>query len=133
MIKSFDLLTIKSEIYSDHFRNVFSSLYGDNNETLSDQSERYLRLGGLFTKQYPGIGSFRIFSAPGRIEIAGNHTDHQAAQWSVLQSTWMSSHSLRHNDENIIRVKSEGHSSYDVIDLSVIEPQDRERLHPQLL
>ena len=127
MIKSFDLITIKSEIHSDHFRDVFSALYGDNNQTLSYQSERYLRLAGLFTKQYPGIGSFRIFSAPGRIEIAGNHTDHQGGAVVCASVDLDVIAFAAHNDENIIRVKSEGHSSYDVIDLSVIEPQESEK------
>lgn len=41
------------------------------------QRERCLRLLEQFTRLYEGREEVRIFSAPGRTELGGNHTDHQ--------------------------------------------------------
>ena len=40
------------------------------------QKERYISAVMKFIEQY-GDGDIQIFSAPGRSEIGGNHTDHQ--------------------------------------------------------
>ena len=36
-----------------------------------------LNLESSYFKEYYGDGDIEIFSAPGRSEIGGNHTDHQ--------------------------------------------------------
>ena len=41
------------------------------------QRERCLRLLEQFTRLYGEREEVRIFSAPGRTELGGNHTDHQ--------------------------------------------------------
>ena len=41
------------------------------------QRERCLRLLEQFTRLYVEREEVRIFSAPGRTELGGNHTDHQ--------------------------------------------------------
>ena len=41
------------------------------------QRERLLRLVEQFCRQYGDREKVRIFSAPGRTELGGNHTDHQ--------------------------------------------------------
>ena len=58
---------------------------------------------------YPQSGEIRIFSAPGRTEVGGNHTDHQHG--SVLAGSVnldvIAIVSL--NNDNTIRIKSEGY------------------------
>ena len=45
-------------------------------EQLEYQKKRYIETIGKFEEHY-GAGEVQIFSAPGRSEIGGNHTDHQ--------------------------------------------------------
>ena len=40
------------------------------------QPDRYARAAEEFTREF-GINPQAVFSAPGRTEIGGNHTDHQ--------------------------------------------------------
>lgn len=50
-------------------------IYIDKNR-LEYQKERYIHALNMY-EQYYGSGDVKIFSAPGRSEIGGNHTDHQ--------------------------------------------------------
>ena len=61
-----------------------------------------------FTALYPNRNDIHVYSAPGRTEIGGNHTDHQhgcviagAVDLDVIGVAAF-------HDENIIRIKSEG-------------------------
>lgn len=54
----------------------------------------------------------RIWSAPGRTEIGGNHTDHQHGKVVAASVDMDMLAAAAKNDENIVRVKSEG---YDMI------------------
>jgi galactokinase len=59
---------------SPEARALLAELYGPGNEAA--QEERYTALAEQFVKRFGGEGALRIFSAPGRSEIGGNHTDH---------------------------------------------------------
>ena len=63
----------------------------------------------------------RIWSAPGRTEIGGNHTDHQHGKVVAASVDMDMLAAAAKNDENIVRVKSEG---YDMISftLDVLTP-----------
>ena len=67
-----------------------------------------------------------VFSAPGRTELSGNHTDHQhgqvlAAAVNLEMLAW-----LKPNDSTIIRVMSEGYPM-SVIDVSDLEIKEAEK------
>ena len=53
----------------------FSALYAQDD--LEGQRMRYERLAARFGELFQDLGTPRFFSAPGRTEISGNHTDHQ--------------------------------------------------------
>ena len=53
----------------------FGRLYGTSGQLMM-QYERYTRVLKAFEERF-GDGAVMIFSAPGRTEIGGNHTDHQ--------------------------------------------------------
>ena len=55
--------------------NILVDIYCDEKK-LDYQSARYIAACEKFEQLYGG-GDLKIFSAPGRIEIIGNHTDHQ--------------------------------------------------------
>ena len=54
-----------------------SLLYGNAKATLEQQRQRYVDASQAFTELYPEREDLYIYSAPGRTEVGGNHTDHQ--------------------------------------------------------
>lgn len=66
--------SIKSGSYDEQLRD----LYVDG-ESLAYQKKRYVEAISSFEQIY-GEGEVAIFSAPGRSEIGGNHTDHQRGE-----------------------------------------------------
>ena len=65
-----------SGISEGRFDTVLTELYGGGRELLR-QRARYISAVENFSRQYPDHSEIRVFSAPGRTEIGGNHTDHQ--------------------------------------------------------
>lgn len=105
----------KNKINAGAFDKTMTLLYG--NDDLEKQKQRYLSAAENFLSFYPNREDFSIFSAPGRTEIGGNHTDHQhgcvlAAAVNLDVIAVVSFH-----NEGIIRIKSEGYPE-DVLDLS---------------
>lgn len=96
---------IKVAIKNGRFDKDFTMLYGE----CITARQRYLSACEKFEKLYESSGDIRIFSAPGRTEIGGNHTDHQHG--SVLAGSVnldvIAIVSL--NSEGVIRIKSEGY------------------------
>ena len=99
-----------NEIKAKKFEDVFSVLYGKKAEVLERQYNRYAGAVEMFHKVFPEHTDIKIYSAPGRTEIGGNHTDHQggvvlagAVDFDVIGIVGF------HND-GVIRVKSEGYA-----------------------
>lgn len=103
------------------FDKVLKSLYGSCEQTISQQKQRYLDAVEKFRECFPDREEICVFSAPGRTEIGGNHTDHQhgcvlAAAVNLDIIAVVSFHNY-----GVIRLQSEGHSpnNVDLNDLSV--------------
>lgn len=112
---------IKSAIADGHFDKDFVLLYGD---TKSAQN-RYLNACDSFKDLYPVSGDIRLFSAPGRTEVGGNHTDHQhgcvlagSVNLDVLAVVSL-------NNDGKIRIKSEGYPM-DTVDITELSKNDNE-------
>lgn len=108
-------------IENDGFLPKFKELYGNREEDLKYQKQRYIKAVESFLQTYPKRADIRIFSAPGRTEIGGNHTDHQhgcvlAAAVNLDVIGIASFH-----DERVIRVRSQGYDDFSISldDLSV--------------
>jgi galactokinase len=109
--------------------SVFRQLYGGTPQRIARQRERYCDALLGFEAYYGPGRQVRVFSAPGRIELGGNHTDHQngvalaaAADLDIIAVTAPCSGGL-------IRVKSYGFDKLDVIDLARRGPQAGESTH----
>ena len=63
----------------------------------------------------------RYFSAPGRTEIGGNHTDHQRGRVLAGAVNLDTVAAVRPNGTNIIRIQSKGYPM-SIVDLSNLEP-----------
>ena len=77
-----------------------------------------------FAAAFEGVPS-RYFSAPGRTEISGNHTDHQHGCVLAGAVNLDTVAAVRINGTNKIRIQSKGYPMCEV-DLSVLEPVDSE-------
>ena len=55
----------------------FSDIYVKSDMELLRQKARYINAVEKFSRLYPEREEIYVFSAPGRTEIGGNHTDHQ--------------------------------------------------------
>lgn len=112
---------IKSAIAEGKFNENFKLLYGE----ADNAAKRYSLACDSFKELFPASGDIRIFSAPGRTEIGGNHTDHQHG--SVLAGSVnldvIAIVSL--NDDGKIRIKSEGYDM-DTIDITDLDKKNEE-------
>lgn len=72
-------------------------------------TETEQRLRGLFAAQFSeGVGPFVLASAPGRVELAGNHTDHQGGR-TISAAIGQRAHALAApNGTDEIRVFMDG-------------------------
>ena len=110
-------------------RKALASLYGADPARLAAERERWLRLARGFAALYPRHAAVRAFSAPGRTEIAGNHTDHQQGRVLCASVDLDILAFAAPNGENVIRVHSEGYDRTDVVSLSELAPAASERYH----
>lgn len=100
-------------------------LYGIDAAVMAHQKKRYTEALEEFAKLYPERKQVSIFSAPGRTEVGGNHTDHQhgcvlAAAVNLDVIAVVGFHS-----EKIIRLKSTGYAEIRVR-LSDLSKKDAE-------
>lgn len=65
---------MKEAIQQDKFIETFAMLYGEQKEM---QKQRYVKAIETFQDHFPNNQEIEIYSAPGRSEVGGNHTDHQ--------------------------------------------------------
>ncbi len=98
----------------ERYNPVLSQLYGSSAKTLQYQKERYAAALRSSEQQYPRRGDVEIFSAPGRTEIGGNHTDHQHGCVLAAAVDLDIIGVVGYHDEGIIRIKSEGYDAFSV-------------------
>lgn len=81
------------------------ALYGEESERAR---KRYAHLQEKFTEEFGGA-ELRFFSAPGRTEIIGNHTDHNGGQILAGSITLDTICAAAPTDDGIITIVSEGY------------------------
>ena len=86
---------------------------------LSDDKKQALAAG--FAAAFGGAPE-RYFSAPGRTEIGGNHTDHQRGRVLAAAVDLDTVAAVRCNGTDTVRILSKGYPM-SVVDLKVLEPQ----------
>ena len=66
--------TLIEHIQNGGYDPLFSRMY--TKEQIADQRSRYITAVKAFVEVYGDRDNLFLFSAPGRTEIGGNHTDH---------------------------------------------------------
>ena len=87
-------------------------------------SRQKLALDAGFQKTF-GSSPERYFSAPGRTEIGGNHTDHQRGRVLAAAVDLDTLAAVRRSGTGTIRILSEGYPM-SVVELDKLEPQEGE-------
>ena len=106
-------------------KETFAMLYGNGADIEEGQQRRYAALAQRFAERF-GHGEARFFSAPGRAEIGGNHTDHQRGRVLTAAISLDTVAAAAPNGTSWAHVDSEGFPFIEV-DLSDLSPREAER------
>lgn len=71
------ILELMKDVKSKPFAQRLAEIYGVDEAGVREQQERYLKAIDRFCGIFDARDEAAIFSAPGRTEVGGNHTDHQ--------------------------------------------------------
>ncbi len=119
-----DTVALKNKLQNSELDEKLLAIYGDEKQ-LAYQKKRYVNALGIFEKYY-GEGDISVFSAPGRSEIGGNHTDHQHGEVLAAAINLDAIAIVRKTDDNVVRVRS-GEYPEVVIPLSDLSIKQKEK------
>ena len=100
------------KIQSGDFDDRLLDIYVDEN-VLDYQKERYIKAIKKYEELY-GEGEVEIYSAPGRSEVGGNHTDHQRGQVLACGLNLDVIAIVSKTDDNIIKIVSDDYNIKDI-------------------
>ncbi|MEG0895824.1 MAG: galactokinase family protein, partial [Oscillospiraceae bacterium] len=100
---------LKQHIKSGKLDDIFKKLYGN-----CDVYERFLEIIDGYNENFGDNENLMVFSAPGRTEIGGNHTDHQHGRVLAGSVNLDVIACVATNTDNIIRVFSKGHTPCEI-------------------
>lgn len=115
---------LKNEIQNGKFDERFKRVYVSDAEVKA-QYERFCSLCDDFDENYSNDGELRLFSAPGRTEVCGNHTDHNHGKVLAAGINLDAIALACKNDDNTVRVKSKNYAM-DTVDLSDLSVHSEE-------
>lgn len=114
--------TLLHKLESGQAAPALARLYGDKPGVV----ERYLAALREFQTLYPQQTDVEFYSSPGRTEVGGNHTDHNAGRVLAAAVDLDILAVVAPNDLNTIRVTSQGYST-DLIRLDQLTPVAAEK------
>ncbi|MGN1315609.1 MAG: galactokinase [Acutalibacteraceae bacterium] len=113
----------KNEILTDTFSKRLADVYGE--AEVGFQQERFLKLAECFEKDFNENADLRFFSAPGRTEVGGNHTDHNNGKVLAAAINLDAVAAVSPREDGIICVNSQGYSPI-TVDSGDLEIKDEE-------
>ena len=111
---------LKKDLSNGLYDSVLEKIYCEK-EPKPIQA-RYIDLINGFCANFGYDREISLFSAPGRTEIGGNHTDHQRGCVLAASVNLDVIAAVSLNNEKLIRVQSEGYP-LDIINLDELEPE----------
>ncbi len=113
---------LKQQILQGAYDAAFQKLYGADGKVLAAQRARYAETIDGFERVF-GIGrEATLYSAPGRTEIGGNHTDHNNGIVMAAAVDLDIIAVVSCTDTGVIRVKSRGFEKIDIVDTKTLRP-----------
>lgn len=107
---------LKEALKEGKYTKLLTDIYVDEN-VIEYQKERYIKALTSFEDIY-GDKEVEIYSAPGRSEVGGNHTDHQYGKVLATSINLDAIAIVARREDDVIDLKSEG---YDRISVSLID------------
>ena len=103
--------------------STLKDIYPDSK--LEYQKSRYKKAEADFAEYFGALGEHRFFSAPGRTEICGNHTDHNCGKVFAASVNLDVIAVVEPTDDDRITIKSEGfpEDSISLNELDVVESE----------
>ena len=95
---------------------ILRKIYGEEQRVLEEQIQRYNELEKRFL-EYFGEQDMHYFSTPGRVEIGGNHTDHNNGRVLAAAINLDSIAIASPTNDNIITIHSAGYNDPFIVDL----------------
>ena len=126
-----NICEMKNQIIAGGFDAALCKLYAAKD--LTEQRARYIALAEKFGEIYGDAGDIRFFSAPGRTEVCGNHTDHNKGCVLAAGINLDAIACAAKTADNIVKLKSVEYPKEDCIDLSVLTPVEDEKEHSSSL
>ena len=110
---------IKQDLLNGKYNDILLKLYSENTDA---QISRYIKAIETFSNLYKER-EIEIYSAPGRTEISGNHTDHQNGKVLTASINLDAIAVVSKRDDGVIRITSEGYGEtiVDIENLDVVE------------
>ena len=110
---------LKEKLVKGDFNERFKEIYITNDLNVQKEVERYSKALDEYEKLF-GDQDIAIYSAPGRTEVGGNHTDHQHGKVLAAAVNMDAIAVVGRNDSNQINMRSEGYEvpSIDLCDLT---------------
>ena len=120
------LKQFQADLTAGKYDEKLCKLYGSSDAVLAAQRARYLQAAENFSCLYPEREEIAVFSAPGRTEIGGNHTDHQHGCVLAASVDLDVIAIVAFHDEHVIRLQSAGYPQdyVDLCDLTV-HPEEK--------
>jgi galactokinase len=106
---------------------LLGQMYGRRPEVLEHQKQRYRGLLEAFRAAFPDQEQVELFSSPGRSEVGGNHTDHNAGRVLAAALDLDIAAAASRSTDGLISLHSAGYPPV-VIDTRQLEPAADERL-----
>ena len=117
------LTKLMEEMKQGVYRDTLKDIYIDES-VIAHQEERYVKAMAEYQKLY-GDREVEVYSAPGRSEVGGNHTDHQHGMVLATSINLDAIAIVNKNEDMTVRVVSEGYDMI-VIDANDVEKVDKE-------
>lgn len=119
-----DTTMLRNKFSDGDYDGMLLDIYGDGNVT-DYQRQRYIKAIQAFEKHY-GKGEIMIFSAPGRSEIGGNHTDHQHGEVLAASVNVDTIGIVMPTEDKLVQVISEGYREI-TVSLEDLEQRGEEK------
>ena len=113
---------VKESLKNERFAELLKDIYIDE-ALLPHQKERYIESVERFEELY-GEQDIEIYSAPGRTEVCGNHTDHQHGAVLAAAVNMDLIAVVAKSDDSIIKVMS---GTYDIKPVSMNDLTKKEK------
>ena len=117
---------LRAALETEKTHALFHTLYGTGPGVIEAQTRRYLRLLDSFSSTFPAEDDMTFYSTPGRTEVGGNHTDHNAGRVLAAAVDLDVAAVAAPAAEPRIIIESEGYPRHEV-DLLDLEAKESER------